>query len=390
MKILIAHNFYQSTMPSGENTAVLADVTLLREAGLDVVELFRHSDDLSHANRRDRLMAAVSATRSRAKLHQYREYLDHVRPDVVHVHNLLPLIGPDLLRAAYDLGIPVVQTMHNYRHSCINGLHVRDGSACDDCVGRKIPVPGIAHSCYRSSRLQSLAMATSHALNFETWREIDCVLALTPFMQNRLVDSGFSPEQVRLRPNFVHDPGPPTPIGRDFAFIGRLDVAKGVPTLLDAWRRAALPRRRLLVAGDGPLRGRLEQEDSSSSTVRYLGRLSVTEIQRLLDKSAGIVIPSTFYEGFPLVLAEAAAKGRAAIVRDGGSTASVVTPTTGWVFNHGSEGLAALLQSVTDDQLRQRGSGARRFFEQNLTPGESLRLLLETYASVVGSRRRNR
>ncbi|MGK4302014.1 glycosyltransferase, partial [Klebsiella pneumoniae] len=66
------------------------------------------------------------------------------RPQVVHFHNTLPLISPAAYYAAQTAGVPVVQTLHNFRLLCVNALLFRDGKPCEDCVGKIAPWPGVA------------------------------------------------------------------------------------------------------------------------------------------------------------------------------------------------------------------------------------------------------
>src|SRR4051794_12040624 len=73
-------------------------------------------------------------------------------PDVVHVHTPFPLMSPSVLRAARAAGVPAVTTLHSYRYSCVAGTCVRDGHICEDCVGKRLKLPGVVHKCYHDNR----------------------------------------------------------------------------------------------------------------------------------------------------------------------------------------------------------------------------------------------
>ncbi len=384
MKVLVVHNRYRSSTPSGENQVVEAEIRLLREAGLDVNAHLEDSDELvqpgGHASK---ALAAVGPVYSPRGVARFRRALSDVRPDVVHVHNVFPLVSPWVVRASKAAGVPVVQTVHNYRHSCLNGLHVRDGHRCDDCVGRRLPWPGVVHACYRDSHVQSVPMALSQALHKTTWALVDAFLALTPFMVQRLVLAGLPADKIRLRPSWVPD-RQATPItSRDFCFVGRLDEFKGVPLLLDAWRQHPAPGRRLRVAGDGPLREQVQAAADTDPSLEYVGRLDADGVASLLAYSAVAVLPSLFYEGFPLVLAEAFAAGRPAVVSAGGSAASAVTEAEGWHAPLDAPGLAATLTGVADEEVIRRGRAARARYEEQLSPDAALSSLLGVYSDVI-------
>ncbi len=106
---------------------------------------------------------------------------------MVHLHNVYPLISPYVVRVAARAGVPVVHTVHNYRHGCVNGLHLRDGHTCTDCIGTRLGLPAVQHGCYRGSRLQTVPMAIGQVVHRGTWDDdVARYLALTPFMSDLL------------------------------------------------------------------------------------------------------------------------------------------------------------------------------------------------------------
>jgi glycosyltransferase involved in cell wall biosynthesis len=388
VRVLVVHNRYRSSVPSGENQVVDAEIALLQGAGVQVATYFEHSDELvAGGSRLGKATAAVGPVYSPRGMYRFRRLLADVRPDVVHVHNVFPLISPWIVRESKTTGIPVVQTVHNYRHSCLNGLHVRDGHRCDDCVGRRLPWPGVVHACYRDSRLQSVPMALSQALHKPTWRMVDAFLALSPFMVKRLVLAGLPEQSIVLRPSWVPDRSAMPVTGHDFCFVGRLDEPKGIPLLLKAWRQAPAPGRRLRMAGDGPLREQVQAAADGDHSLEYVGRLDAQGVISLLEASAVLVLPSVFYEGFPLVLAEAFAAGRPAVVTAGGSVASLVTANEGWEAPLDAVGIANTLAEVTDADAARRGRAARQRYERELSPRAALSSLLDVYTSVVRATR---
>ena len=258
MRVLVAHNLYRSSAPSGENQLVRAEIGLLRDGGVDVVEMLEDSDTIP-GGPAGVLRAAPGPIYSPSGVRRFERLLVSTRPDVVHLHQVQPLISPWVVRVAGKHGVPVVQTVHNYRHGCANGLHLRDGRVCTDCVGTRLGLPAVQHGCYRDSRLQTLPVSIGMVAHRRTWQEgVARYLALTPFMRDMLISYGLPADRITVRPTWVPDPGFAGEPGRDVLYVGRLDEAKGIDRLLDAWalaRRSGLdPQQRLVVAGDGPLR----------------------------------------------------------------------------------------------------------------------------------------
>jgi glycosyltransferase involved in cell wall biosynthesis len=385
MRVLVAHNRYRSGLPSGENAAVEAEIGQLRAAGVDVRAYLPASDGIPQLPPVRRIGVATGPVVNPWGVRDLTRLIAEFRPDVLHVHNVFPLVSPWAIRAARARGVPVVQTVHNYRHSCVSGFRYRSGAPCDDCVGRRVALPGIRHACYRGSRLQSAAMALGGAVHRTTWLAVDRFLALTPFLRRELIGLGVPPDRVVLRPSSVPDPGPPSPLGRDVLFVGRLDEMKGVLLLLRAWARAAPPPgTRLRIVGDGPARDAVRQLARTRPDVDLVGRLDPAGVDRELRAAALVVIPSRWYEGQPLVYAEALAHGRPVLATDLGGLAGLGELGVGWSVPASSQAIADALTLLHDrDTLRLRGRRARVRYENVHTPDRAVAALLRVYRSVL-------
>jgi glycosyltransferase involved in cell wall biosynthesis len=385
LRVLVAHNLYRSAAPSGENTLVRAEIDLLRSGGVEVVEQLEDSDSLNGV--RGLLTAAPGPVYAPGGVRRFTRLVEQHRPDVVHVHNVYPLLSPYVVRAAVRHGLPVVQTVHNYRHGCVNGLHLREGRPCTDCLGTTLGLPAVRHGCYRGSRAQTVPMAVGQIAHRGTWRsDVARYLALTPFMRDHLAATGIDPGLITIRPTWVPDPGDAGSPGRDVLYVGRLDEAKGVDRLLDAWQQGGSHSgRTLVVVGDGPLRGRVEAA-VASGTVRWLGQVGSAEVASAMADAAYIVVPSRVFEGYPLAVAEAFGRGRPVLTVSGGSVGTIVEDETGWVVDPDAAALADAIRRIGDDETAARGAAARAVYERDNTPAHGLASLLEVYSAVRDER----
>jgi len=385
MRVLVAHNRYRSAAPSGENAAVDAEIGVLRAAGIEVRAYLPSSDGIADLSPARRVGVATGPVVNPWAVRDLARLIGEFRPDVLHVHNVFPLVSPWAVRTARARGVPVVQTVHNYRHSCVSGFRYRSGGPCDDCVGRRVALPAIRHACYRGSRLQSAAMVLGSAVHRDTWRSVDRFLALTPFLRQELVALGVPPDRIVLRPTSVPDPGPPSPLGSNVLFVGRLDEMKGAHVLVQAWTRVMpAPGTRLRIAGEGPLHERLRQLACARPDVDLLGALDPAGVARELRDAALVVIPSLWYEGQPLVYAEALAHGRPVLATDVGSLAGLGGLGVGWSVPPRSSAITDALGVLPDRQtLLLRGRRARARYEREHRPDRALDLLLQVYRSAV-------
>ncbi|MCT2276099.1 glycosyltransferase family 4 protein [Micromonospora chalcea] len=311
MRIVVAHNRYREAQPSGENTIVDAEIAQLTAAGVEVLPFLRSSDEIPSMSKPAKALLPISPIWAPKAQHDLDRLLTEHRPDVLHLHNPYPLLSPWVVRTAHKRGVPVVQTVHNYRQVCSSGLYFRDGVICQDCRGRALGVPAIVHRCYRNSRAQSALMATTLAVHRPTWKSVDRYIALTTAVADHLRDYGIPDDRIVVKPNAVPDPGTPAPVGNGFLFMGRLSPEKGLDLLLAAWRRhpvgALGPLR---IAGDGELRPLAEAAAAERPDVLYLGQLDRSGVRAALADSSVVLATSTWHDVLPTVIIEALASGR--------------------------------------------------------------------------------
>lgn len=387
MRILLAHNYYQSSAPSGEDAVFRMERALLEQAGHDVIVYERHNDEIK-ASPAERLNAAVSTTWSRRSYRDLQILIGRYRPDVAHFHNTFPLISPSAYHACRDNGVPVVQTLHNFRLICPGALLLRDGRPCERCIGQTA-WRAIQHGCYRQSRVASSVVTAMLSFNRarDTYRHaVDRYIALTEFARQRFVRGGLPGERIVVRPNFLTDvPAMGSGAGGYALYVGRLTAEKGVETLVDAWRGMELP---LKIAGDGVLRPRLEEAARAhGSPIDFLGFKPRAEVLSLMQDAACLIIPSECYEGFPITALEAFATGTPIIAAAIGALDEVIAaPLHGIKFEprNASALRAAVITLMTEPTLRTAMRAANRdHFITHYTPQHAVASLEALYRSVA-------
>jgi len=381
MKVVIAHNRYSSAQPSGENVVVDAEIAQLRAAGVEVVPYLRSSDEIGSLPAARKALLPVAPIWSPGAQRDLVELISAHRPDLLHLHNPYPLISPWIVRTAHAHGLPVIQTVHNYRQVCAPGLYFRDGHVCHDCRGRAFALPAIVHNCYRGSKAQSAIMATTLAVHRGTWRSVDRYVALTDAIADHLIGYGIPDERITVKPNAVDDPGPPAPIGTGFLFASRLSEEKGLRLVLEAWsRRAEGTLGTLRLAGDGPLRPVAEAAAAARSDVVYLGPQDRAGVRAAMRDTAVVIAASTWDDVLPTVVIEALASGRPVLgTRLGGIP--YLIGDAGWVVPPDVDGLAAALP-VAAAGAPGLADAARARYEATFTPELLTKRLIEIYSSV--------
>jgi glycosyltransferase involved in cell wall biosynthesis len=393
MKIIVAHNRYASGAPSGENVIVDAEIEQLRAAGVEVVPFIRESDDIRTLPAVQKVLLPASPIYNRWTARDLAAVLDRDGPDVLHLHNPYPLISPWVVRLAQRRGVPVVQTVHNYRQVCAPGTYFRAGGLCTDCRGKRVGWPAVKYACYRGSRPQSAIMAATLALHRRTWLGVDRYIALTERIAEHLRDFGVPAERITVKPNALADPGPPAaldPAG-GFLYAARLVAEKGVPQLIDVWRADF---GRLRIAGDGPMRAEVEAFAAGRPDVDYLGPLPRPEMLAAVAGAAAVIVASTWPDVLPTIGLEALAAGRPVLGTSLGGIPWLIGEA-GWVVEPTRDGLAEGLATAAADladpgRAAALSARARERYEREFTPDTLTRRLVDIYREVHESSRANR
>jgi glycosyltransferase involved in cell wall biosynthesis len=395
MRVLVVHNSYQQ--PGGEDVAVAQESLLLGSQGHLVISYARSNHELKKLSATQRLLLLKDLVYSSQSKREIEGLLRKEKPDVVHVHNTFMMISPSIFKACQEAGVPVLQTLHNYRLLCPAWTLSRNGKICEDCVEGGL-WHGVWHGCYRESHAMTAAVAAM--LKFHrmsgTWSDsVDAYVALSEFARRKFIEGGLPANKIHVKPNFVQsDPGEKQAPGSHALFVGRLSAEKGVQTLISAWAqmRNLYP---LVVVGDGPLRESLEAEVAKQniSSVTFKGWLPRTQTLDAMKKSAFLVAPSLWYEGFPMTIAEAFACGTPVLCsRLGGMQEIVEDGRTGLHFEAGNaEDLCAKVAELLTrpEKIAAMGIAARKEYESRYTARTNYSLLMRIYEKSMNACSRN-
>ena len=400
MRILLVHNFYRSSIPSGENIVFRAESQLLRDHGYEVEEFTRSNDEELDAPLRTRAEAALLMPWNPRSAGRMREALARFRPDVVHVHNTFPLLSPSVVAECGRSGIPVVCTLHNYRLFCAATVALRNDRVCTVCIDRKSSAPALLYGCYNGSRLKTLPLALTIAVHRRrgTWQNnVRTFLALSEHHRERLIAAGLPGERIEVKPNFAPPPNRILPWQQReqlALFVGRLSPEKGCETLINAWLRWGDAAPSLEIIGDGPDRNRLEElaRTGIPGKIRFLGRVPSEAVRERLCLARLVIQPALWLETFGMTVIEAYSYGVPVIASRIGSLASLVRDTeTGFLFEPGnvSELTSTLVRCWADQQrMEQMGQKGREHYELRYSPFANLQLLRKIYDRAIASKPR--
>lgn len=388
--ILMVHNYYQ--IPGGEDTVVANEKQLLEEHGHKVLLYSRNNSDIKGIKK---LLAPFTTIFNPKTYRDIRKIIKTQQIDIVHVHNTQNLISPAVYYAAHKCRVPVVQTLHNYRLLCPNGLFYRDGHVCEDCVQGGLRC-SIRHSCYRNSKAQTVVCVLSMCIHRMTgiYGKINYI-ALTEFGRQKLLQHpDLDPARVFIKPNFTFNAkavlecsNAPTEHGErplQYVYAGRLEEVKGTRVLFEAWRLMGSRAPRLIVCGTGPLESWCKEfiQEHGLTSIEMRGFVDNAEVKGIVADSTALLLPTLLYETFGMTILEAYSAGTPVICSDYGNTGYIVEEgVTGWKFEVGnSTSLAKAVQRSMGENIRNKVLAT---YNSTYLPERNYACLVEIYEQIL-------
>jgi glycosyltransferase involved in cell wall biosynthesis len=309
------------------------------------------------------LRAGLSAIWSRAAAEKFRAFLDDVKPDVAHLHNIAYHLTPSVVAALARAGVPAVMTLHDYNLLCPNHYFYSRDEACFRCVeGRYFSC--VTRRCVKGKVGASAVGYLAHLFARRTgaYRKLSRILVPSAFLAEKVRAAGYDDARVVFFPPAIDiRETRAARKGNYFLYAGRLARQKGVDVLIQAAGLAG-PKVRLKVAGAGPEEGYLKELAAgfAPDKVEFLGHVGARPLADLMASARAVVVPSRWPENTPAVILEAFAAGAAVVASRIGGMPEMV--------EDGVEGLLVQAEDVRElagalELLAGDGRKARKFGE---------------------------
>ena len=314
MNLLMVHNYYQ--IPGGEDTVLENEMNLLKKHGQNVYVYSRNNGEMKQFSKWQKLCLPFTTLFS---IKTYREIIKEVKEkeiNLIHVHNTLCLISPSVFWAAKKCKVPVVQTIHNFRMQCPGATFYCQGEICEKCYNNLLA--SLKSKCYRDSKMQTLMLVMMLKLHriIGTYRDVHFI-CLTEFNKKKLLQLNenkkiVDEDKVYVKPNFYYSKKEIIPYEKrknQFIYVGRLEENKGLKTLLTTFEQ--LPEYHLLICGTGTLEDYCKSfiEEHNTRNIELKGFVEHNEAIALMVESKAVLLPTKWYEGFPMTIVESFSVG---------------------------------------------------------------------------------
>lgn len=381
--ILLVHNYYKQR--GGEDTVFENEKQMLIDNGYNVIEYTRNNSEIDKFNVFQKILLPFTTIFSFKTYREIKKIIKKNNVDLIHVHNTLNLISPSIYYVAKKMNVPIIQTVHNFRLLCPNGLFYRDGSICEDCPNEGLKC-AVTHKCYRSSKLQTLInilMLKIHRFT-KIYKYVSFIF-LTEFNKNKFIEYNkklniFDENKFYVKPNFTQKNelyDEKVKKKNQYVYVGRLEENKGIKEVVESWKN--IKNSKLIICGTGGLEQWLKEYiENNQLNVEFKGFVEKEDFQKVLKESKALIFSSLLYEGFPMTILESLSVNVPVIAKNIGNAANLVNNSCGIKYNEASE----LVDIINNDKIKLRDVIVREEFYEK----QNCKLLVEIYDVIIKKR----
>lgn len=383
MNILLIHNYYK--VRGGEDTVFNNEYEALKNQGINVIKYTRDNKEIDNFNLLMKLKFFISSFNNKKTVKDLNKILSKNKFDIAHVHNVFPLISPNVYGLLKKYGIKVIQTIHNYRFLCPNGLFFINGKNCRKCLNGRFG-NCIKYRCFKNSLLLSWLYSSiikKNQYNFKN--NIDIYIALTDFVKKIFIDSGYDKKKIYIKDNgFIDKKLKRSESKGYFLYLGRISKEKGINFLLDSF--IVMNKYILKIAGLSP---DIDEYKTgyAHKNIEFIGYIDGSEKERLIREAIALILPSEWFENYPMVIVEAFSYGIPVIASNiGGIPYIIEDGVNGFLFDTGdASSLNEKLDKLYNNpKLRNKmGDNARSTFLSRMENNKNIKKLIDIYKDVL-------
>ncbi|MBO5475023.1 MAG: glycosyltransferase family 4 protein [Bacilli bacterium] len=380
--VLLVHNFYK--VSGGEDTVFNSEKQMLIETGNNVYEYTKSNNEIDKMNIICKMFVPFSNIFSFRTYNDVKKIIKTHNIDIVHIHNYNNLISPSILYVCKKFDIPVVQTIHNFRLLCPNGLFFRNNRICEDCPNKGLKF-AVRYKCFHNSRIQTFFVSLSLKIHRLTGilKYVNFIF-LTDFNRNKFIEynqkiKSFDENKFFVKPNFVDESDLPD-LSRiqkknQFIYAGRLSDEKGILDLVNIWDK--VNNEKLVICGSGPLENKLKEIIKVKNlNIQMIGYLNHRDLLTEIASSKALIFPSKVYETFGLSILESYFVNTPVISNNIGNSA--LLNNQGYLYNNNDE----LINCIKNFNFNKNISVFSQYKKSS-----NYDILLGIYKSIINKRK---
>lgn len=389
--VLYCHNDYATTK-GGEYNVFINDVKLLENQGFKVIRYERNNNELFNANIFKKIILFISSFFNFTVYNEIKKTIEKEKIEYAFVQNTYLIFSPAIYLALYRKRIPIIQMIYNYRFMCANAHLYINGKICEKCLNGA-DYNAILNKCVRNSYLISLWYASILYITNSIFRireKISAFIVPDEFSKIKHISSSIEKEKIFVAKNpFTLDKSHEYRNEDEeyFLYIGRLIKQKGIYTFLNSAKR--LPERQFKIIGEGEEGENVNKFILSNNckNVDFLGALYGNEMTKVLNKARALIVPSEWYDNYPVVISLAYDYSKPIIATNiNGLPEVVINNKTGLLFEPKNvEDLCNKINYLADNfnKAKELGNNGRLFLLTELNTENRIKIIEEVLEYIA-------
>ncbi|MBC9825914.1 glycosyltransferase family 4 protein [Carnobacterium inhibens] len=390
--ILLAHNYYK--LNGGEDTVFKNEKEMLIEQGHKVVTYSRSNIEINNFSILGKLLFPLNSIFSLKTYKDVTKIIQKEKVDIVHVHNTWPLISPSIFYAASHIKIPIVQTIHNFRMICPGATLYYNGKINEDALNEGLWAV-TKQKVYKNSLFQTLISALTLKVHriMGTYKLVNFIF-LTDFNKGKHLELNkdkliLNRNMCFVKPNFSNSDNEIIPFSDrkdQYIYVGRLDVIKGIKFLVKSWRN--VKNSKLIICGSGPEEKWIKEyiTDNKLENIILKGNIDNKAAIEYISESKALILPTKWYEGFPMTILEAYSCGTPVIGSNIGNVGNIILNNyTGKTIKPNST--SDLLASL--NMTNEIATNCTEIYNKLYTKEKNYKQLIDIYTQCINKLGRN-
>jgi len=389
MKVLIIQGGPSSNLVTGEEVVINNDIKYLQSNSVTVAY---EKIEVPSSGWHSLSKTIGGLTWSFSNHKQVKSIIRQHKPDVVHLHTVVPYLSFSAISAARQMNLPIVQTLHNGRWLCLEGGYFRNDTFCNDCIGGSGWL-GVKRGCGHG-RIISLLLFLNNFIVRRSgvlFKYVSRFIAVSDFVKEQHIKSGFPENQVTVRNNgFSATPGLNTselsPHREGVVYAGRLSTAKGAKVLRYLIQNLAC---KISIVGNGPELISLQEfcSDHQFSHVEFYGRLDNQATIDIIKRAAVTVVPSQCGDSYPTTALESLSVGTPIVASNLGGLVDIVNASLGGdlVDYDNNQAFLASIKDLLDnhEKAKKMGVNGMKYVAEHIEANRQSKALIRIYNQVM-------
>ncbi len=334
-----------------------------------------------------RAFSTIYSHRNKKKM---EEAIEEFNPDIVHINLFQRQLTYSIIEPIKKKNIPIVFTAHDLQPICPASAMLCKGKICSKCL-KNSKYYCFKNKCMKDSFLKSLLGAIEGNVyrKKKIYNKIDTIIAPSKFLSTMLKEEGINTKILTI-PNYVEKVKSNNNAREEdyICYIGRLSKEKGINNLLYAFSKQKYGK--LFIAGDGPEKENISKyikQNNLENRVRLLGFINKEEVQKTIEKSSFVVVPSIWYENCPYSVLETLSIGKPIIGANiGGIPELIEDQKNGYLYEYNdTQKLAELIEKlfVNSDLRKKMGAYSKKMSQTRYNSEVYYKKIFKIYKELI-------